>query len=120
MGSEGLKRSASGAGDAVLRGFANLAREELRACDLLGRWGGEEFLVALPHTARVDALVPLQRLLARLAETTLPDWPEGLTVSFSAGITELAVDEAIDLAIERADRAMYRAKVSGRRRCELG
>ncbi|BDI05556.1 hypothetical protein [Sphaerotilus microaerophilus] len=45
---------------------------------------------------------------------------QGLTVSFSAGITELAVDEDIDLAIDRADRAMYRAKVSGHRRCELG
>lgn len=108
------------AGDAVLRGFAELARQDLRACDLLGRWGGEEFLIALPHTSRSDALVPMERLLAKLMQTTMPDWPEGLTISFSAGITELGVDDSIDLAIDRADRAMYRAKSGGRRRCELG
>jgi diguanylate cyclase len=103
-------------GDDVLRRFAGLAKSQLRAADQVARWGGEEFLVALPHTARHDAVQVLERLQAALADPTTDAVMTELQVSFSAGIVELKPDESLDTAIERADRAMYAAKRAGRRR----
>jgi diguanylate cyclase len=103
-------------GDDVLRRFAGLAKAQLRAADQVARWGGEEFLVALPHTARHDAVQVLERLQAALADPATDAVMTELQVSFSAGIVELRPDESLDAAIERADRAMYAAKRAGRRR----
>jgi diguanylate cyclase (GGDEF)-like protein len=105
-------------GDEVLRRFAEVARLQLRAGDLLARWGGEEFLVAMPHTGCDDGLIALDRLQQRLREAAAAgELPAGLCVSFSAGVAELGPDEALERAVERADQAMYRAKTSGRARC---
>lgn len=103
-------------GDQVLRCFSQLARQQLRESDLLGRWGGEEFLVVLPNTSRGAALLAMNRLQQRLATVSSDLMPMGLRITFSAGVTELSADEGIDQAIERADQAMYRAKTSGRAR----
>jgi diguanylate cyclase len=103
-------------GDDVLRRFAGLAKSQLRAADQVARWGGEEFLVALPHTARDDAVQVLERLQAALADPSADPVMAQLQVSFSAGIVELKPDESLDAAIERADQAMYAAKRAGRRR----
>ncbi len=103
-------------GDEVLRGFSQFARQQLRESDLLGRWGGEEFLVVLPNTSRASALLAMNRLQQRLAAVSSDIMPVGLRITFSAGVTELSTDEDIDHAIERADQAMYRAKTSGRAR----
>lgn len=103
-------------GDEVLRGFSQFARQQFRESDLLGRWGGEEFLVVLPNTSRASALLAMNRLQQRLAAVSSDIMPMGLRITFSAGVTELSADEDIDHAIERADQAMYRAKTSGRAR----
>lgn len=103
-------------GDEVLRGFSQFARQQLRESDLLGRWGGEEFLLVLPNTSRASALLAMNRLQQRLAAVSSDIMPVGLRITFSAGVTELSTDEDIDHAIERADQAMYRAKTSGRAR----
>ena len=105
------------AGDEVLRGFARIAQDQLRAHDLLARWGGEEFLLLMPHTSRAEAVRAVDRLQQRLAEVCASEMPAGLAVSFSAGVTELRVDEPVEHAVARADQAMYRAKVGGRARC---
>jgi diguanylate cyclase len=110
-------RHGHAAGDEVLRSFAALVREHLRAHDLLARWGGEEFLVLLPHTPRADARHALDRLQEKLAAACLGAMPHGLSISFSAGVVELAHEERLEAAIERADQAMYRAKTLGRGRC---
>jgi diguanylate cyclase (GGDEF)-like protein len=105
-------------GDEVLRRFAELTRRQLRAADLLARWGGEEFLIALPHTGMADGLIALERLQQRLREASdAGELPAGLSVSFSAGVAEVGPDEPLERAIERADQAMYRAKTGGRARC---
>ncbi len=102
------------AGDAVLRGFAERALTELRGPDVLARWGGEEFLLLLPDTSVAQALSCVQRLRARLVLTPFDEvWP-GLRLTFSAGVTRCLGGGDIDAAIERADRAMYRAKAAGR------
>jgi diguanylate cyclase len=106
-----------GAGDEVLRRFAAILRDQLRAADALARWGGEEFLLLMPGTSLQDAQVVLERLRSELAASAaFSDVAPGLTVSFSAGIVEVADGESQDGAIDRADRALYQAKQSGRDR----
>ena len=105
------------AGDEVLKRFARVAQESLRTTDLLARWGGEEFLVAFVDTDADAALLALQRLQNRLQATPFDDIAPDLRMSFSGGVTRLKQDDALDVAIERADQAMYRAKTQGRCRC---
>lgn len=104
------------AGDAVLRAFANQAQQILRNTDMIGRWGGEEFLLLLPETPPGDPALGVARLREALAampaSPALPD----LRVRFSAGFARYEDGEPIDQAIERADRALYAAKSAGRNR----
>jgi diguanylate cyclase (GGDEF)-like protein len=103
-------------GDEVLRRFAETAARQLRGGDLLSRWGGEEFLVLFPATRSAEACAALQRLRQALAAQDFSDLSPTLRVTFSAGVTMIASSEADAAAIERADRAMYRAKDDGRDR----
>jgi diguanylate cyclase (GGDEF)-like protein len=105
-------------GDAVLRGFADRALTELRGPDLMGRWGGEEFLLVLPDTTVAQATLCVQRLRERLMLTPFDEVRAGLRLTFSAGITRCLGGGDIEFAIERADRAMQRAKAGGRDRTE--
>jgi diguanylate cyclase len=103
-------------GDQVLKAFADLSREQLRAADMLGRWGGEEFLILMPNTTAEQGVVAMERLQAHLTQAGPAAMPLGLAISFSAGVTELSGSEEPQQALERADQAMYRAKTSGRAR----
>ncbi|HET8815912.1 MAG TPA: diguanylate cyclase [Pseudidiomarina sp.] len=106
------------AGDEVLRKFADIAREELREMDVLGRLGGEEFAILYPYTEVDKALQATDRLREKLAATMIPFEQRELAVTMSAGVTELTPDEAdIDRWIARADAALYAAKNEGRNRC---
>lgn len=102
-------------GDAVLKGFADLASTHLRAVDQVGRWGGEEFLVMFPQTSLNEAHASLERLRKALNAWRLPDYPE-LQMGFSAGLVQAEPDDTIDQLVERADKTMYQAKASGRNR----
>ena len=103
-------------GDAVLQRFAEQARAGLRGGDVLARWGGEEFLLLMPHTSPADAALLLQRLRSLLAQAGFADLAPDLAVSFSAGLTEIGTGEDHEVAIARADQALYRAKREGRDR----
>lgn len=103
-------------GDEVLKEFAHVAASTLRECDLLARWGGEEFLVIFPDTGGVDAQVSLQRLLEHMRSR--PD-EAGAALSFSAGIAEYVAGDTLAGAISRADAGMYSAKHAGRDRVVL-
>jgi diguanylate cyclase (GGDEF)-like protein len=108
-----------GGGDHALRGFAEQATEVLRATDLIGRWGGEEFLLILAENGPGEPTVGIERLRAALATTAVcPEVPE-LRVGFSAGLTRYRDGEPIGQAIERADHALYSAKSAGRGRTVL-
>lgn len=104
------------AGDEVLRRFARAAQDELRAGDLLARWGGEEFLLVLPGGLPGHARAALGRLRARLAASDWSDVAPALVVTFSAGVAECAGLADIESAIARADAGLYIAKRSGRNR----
>lgn len=103
-------------GDAVLRAFAGAARAELRAADVLARWGGEEFLLMLPGTALPEAQQVLARMATQVAAMTVPDVAGLATISFSAGVVARRDGEHFTDTISRADKALYRAKAEGRNR----
>jgi diguanylate cyclase (GGDEF)-like protein len=103
------------AGDQVLREFADAGREVLRPGDVLGRWGGEEFLLVMPNATMEVALATLDRLRTRLFGVQLPSAGVGLRVSVSAGVvSNLQHGRSLDELIARADAALYVAKNEGR------
>ena len=103
-------------GDEALRTFARQAQALLRNTDVIGRWGGEEFLLLMPETPPGDPNVGLERLRAGLAGCEASTHVEGVRVRFSAGLSRYREGEAIADTIERADRAVYAAKAAGRDR----
>jgi diguanylate cyclase (GGDEF)-like protein len=108
-------RCGHAAGDAVLREFATRASRYLRASDVLGRWGGEEFLLVLPDTSLDTAVASLERLRLVALDIPLPPNADGLRVSLSAGLaTNEAGLSSLDEIVARADAALYAAKADGR------
>jgi diguanylate cyclase (GGDEF)-like protein len=101
-------------GDEVLRVFAHKAREILRNTDVVGRWGGEEFLLLLPETPPGEPTIGVGRLREHLAQAQVCAALPQLRVAFSAGFARYQEGERIDQTIERADRALYAAKSAGR------
>lgn len=106
-------------GDEVLRRFAEVGASALRGSDHLARWGGEEFLLLMPDTDPAAARAALQRLRGLVAQAPMGPAQAPLHVTFSAGLAQLAPGESVEQCIARADRAMYRAKQSGRDRVEF-
>lgn len=103
------------AGDEVLQGFARLALEEMRGCDVIARWGGEEFLVLLPEADQAFAVQAIDRLRVAFSNLSWSGEP-GLRATFSAGVATSCGDETVEALVERADQCMYAAKSSGRNR----
>lgn len=102
-------------GDLVLKEFARLGREALRDSDVLGRWGGEEFLLVMPEATLEVALASLERMRTLVFGISLPASGAGLRVSLSAGLaTSLRHGRSLDEMIARADSALYAAKNEGR------
>jgi diguanylate cyclase (GGDEF)-like protein len=99
------------AGDEVLIGLAQVMRTSLRETDSIGRWGGEEFIVALPHTVLEDAMSVAENLRARVEEHY---FNVNRTVTISIGVEECRPHEEVHQCINRVDGALYRAKKSGR------
>jgi diguanylate cyclase (GGDEF)-like protein len=102
-------------GDHVLKEFARSSRDALRASDILGRWGGEEFLLVMPETPLEVALASLERLRTLALCIRLPVSGAGMRVSLSAGLASAdASVKSLDDIIARADSALYEAKSQGR------
>jgi diguanylate cyclase (GGDEF)-like protein len=106
-------------GDAVLRAFAGAARAELRAADVLARWGGEEFLLMLPATGLPEAQQVLARMAQRVSGMTVPGFAALAPVTFSAGLAIRRDGEDFADTVKRADQALYQAKATGRNRVVL-
>jgi diguanylate cyclase (GGDEF)-like protein len=104
-------------GDEVLCGLAHTLRSVMRESDVLGRWGGEEFLVLLPDTHANEGVTALNRLRRHLGARALADSAPHLRTTLSAGVAMHTVHETLEQVIERADRALYTAKSAGRDRC---
>jgi diguanylate cyclase (GGDEF)-like protein len=104
------------AGDAVLRALGRLLRESVRGRDLAARIGGEEFALLLPGTPATGAVTAADRIRATLADIVVPIESGSVQVTASFGVTQLVPGQSPADAVSIADRALYRAKESGRNR----
>jgi diguanylate cyclase len=101
-------------GDEVLRHVATALTALCRTQDVVARWGGEEFLLALPATNAEAATILAERIRAAIANTAIAGKDAPIHITLSLGVSVLAADEDIDRAIARADRALYQSKEQGR------
>lgn len=101
------------AGDRVLERVGRLLRACVRATDGVVRWGGEEFMVILPHCELRAAMEQAERIRARIERTPQP---EVGPITLSLGVAQLNAGETVASLIDRTDRALYEAKRLGRNR----
>jgi len=108
------------AGDAVLKGVAQVLLKVARRSDVVARWGGEEFVIALPQTGEAGARVAAERVRRAIASSSHPA-PEGdpLVVTASIGVASSESPWKAEGLIGAADAAMYAAKARGRNRVEI-
>ena len=104
------------AGDSVLRELARLVKGNIRAADIFGRWGGEEFMILSPHIG-LDETEQLAQKLRELVEGHHFGCRQAITCSF--GITQCTDQDTFESFTNRADMAMYRAKAEGRNRVNV-
>ena len=100
-------------GDEVLRTFARITQDNVRQCDIFGRYGGEEFLLVLPDTALLAALNIAERVRDQVENFS---WEGKLSnrVTVSIGLTQYIPGESVLDLFSRTDTAMYMAKQGGR------
>jgi diguanylate cyclase len=104
------------AGDVALKQLAARVKEWLRPVDHIARFGGEEFVVMLTATPVAEAQQVLTRLQRQLSASLFMHDGREVFVTFSAGVTDYRPGEALELALERADEALYEAKRTGKNR----
>ena len=113
------------AGDKLLAEVAQIAAAQVRASDLVARYGGDEFIVALPYTRAQQALAVTERIqktVAAIPVDMVRSDPEPFAITLSIGIAEMrrrATDDNVERIIQRADDALYEAKRSGRNRAVI-
>jgi diguanylate cyclase (GGDEF)-like protein len=112
-------------GDKALRAVTDGLRSQLRAYDLAGRFGGEEFVVLLPHAREGDALSIAERLRTHIAALSIPvnDADEAgphVKLTISVGVTALSGENhELREMIAAADAALYQAKITGRNKTHV-
>ena len=104
------------AGDQVLRRISAITLQHLRTEDALARWGGEEFLVLLPHCTAAEASCLAERLRTLVAACPMPGVGQ---VTASYGVAQWQPGESPDDWFRRLDQSLYRAKASGRNRVQI-
>lgn len=102
------------AGDKVLKIIANVLRKRLRPTDFIARFGGEEFVLLMPESSLADALAAGEVLRAAIEACPFHFKGEPVTITVSMGVAQFQSGERSDLALKRADAALYRAKAAGR------
>lgn len=103
-------------GDGVLKHFVEILSSCSRKTDVVGRYGGEEFIMILAETPLEFAQVCLDRCRREIENSIFPGLPEGYRITASFGATEYRPGETIDSLLSRADKALYMAKTSGKNR----
>ncbi|HJV50873.1 MAG TPA: GGDEF domain-containing protein [Noviherbaspirillum sp.] len=104
------------AGDAALVHLVRVAREALRKTDVIGRFGGEEFMIVLPDTPLDDAMHAMARVQGALREQAFRYQDACVPVTFSAGVALCRAGDDQAAPVARADRALYEAKSAGKNR----
>ena len=102
------------AGDKVLKIIANVLRKRLRTTDFIARFGGEEFVLLMPDSSLADAVAVGNNLRAAIEACPFHFKGEPVTITVSMGVAQFQPGERSELALKRADAALYRAKAAGR------
>ena len=108
------------AGDQVLKTMCRTLLHNLRSGNVLGRWGGEEFLVILAGTTLDGLRATAERYRMLITETAIPLPTGQLRITVSMGATLMLRDDTAQSVIKRADELMYKSKTDGRNRITLG
>jgi diguanylate cyclase (GGDEF)-like protein len=104
-------------GDSVLRRMGEYLRRDFRGSDVVGRWGGEEFIVGMYGMTREDAATRLTDTLKRFSQEEFTGREGMFGVTFSAGVAEYPLDgHDLGSTFQAADEALYRAKAAGQAR----
>ena len=103
-------------GDDVLRNFSKVAEDVIREIDCIARIGGEEFVLVFSGTNQSDAVRGAERLAAGLRDMPVTRVEPGYRITASVGITQYRQGDTIQQLVDRADRALYDAKRTGRNR----
>lgn len=102
-------------GDYILKAFAALLTSSIRSTDILARYGGEEFCCLLPETKIEPAMELAERVRGRTENSIFTFNEIELKITVSVGVAEIQQgDESVDFGLEQADKALYRAKKTGR------
>ena len=104
-------------GDEVLKDFAAILKKSARITDVVGRWGGEEFMIIASETDSVGATKFATTIKKAINEHTFPKVGK-VTASF--GLTQIDIGDSVEDVVNRADLALYNAKESGRNRVVCG
>ena len=108
------------AGDKVLKIIAKSLQKNLRSSDFIARFGGEEFVALMPETSADEALIVAEKLRKKIEESPFNFKKEPVQITVSFGISEIVEGESIDEVFNRADKALYKAKESGRNQVQIG
>ncbi|MDD5633852.1 MAG: GGDEF domain-containing protein, partial [Candidatus Omnitrophica bacterium] len=102
-------------GDAVLKKISERLKKSVREVDMIARYGGEEFCVVLPETAKEFALTVAERLRRSVEAEQIKAFDEGIKMTISIGVSTYPEDgDNVEVLIDKADAALYRAKRKGR------
>lgn len=106
-------------GDSAIRRLSRIIAESLRPQDLIGRFGGDEFVVLLPQTRPPVALGIANRLCAVIEEAGIVIPPGVIPLTVSCGVVPIKPEDVLDAVFARAEQALHGAKTGGRNRAEL-
>lgn len=104
------------AGDEALRQFSHFCEQQARGTDVFARIGGEEFVLLMPDTRIEGAMSILGRLLTGVSAMRLRGNQGSFQIQVSAGVAEFREEDTMESLLQRADKALYRAKLEGRNR----
>ena len=105
-------------GDEILKGVVGRIRSRMRNLDLIGRYGGEEFLLVFPATDLTMAADIVDRIRRHVESSSFHVDEFSIPVTISAGVTAMNKNDTMDDILERADQLLYKAKNNGRNRVE--
>ena len=106
-----------GTGDTVLREFSEIILKNTRSEDVAVRYGGEEFVILLPHTSVHDAEFLAHKIRGKLEECEIL---KDRVVTASFGLSQWSTTDSLETMINRADEALYEAKRTGKNRVVKG
>lgn len=105
-------------GDCILKDISKLLKNNLRKTDIIGRWGGEEFLIILPFTSKDIAKKIAENLRALIEENNF-SYKMNRKITISIGVTEFSKSKSVEDTLLLVDNLLYKAKENGRNRVEV-